>query len=230
MKFWINTLIFNKLSDICPTLSLNGSDRRVYNICIKDFKNYVQYLDRNHLRIENKTPATQTWLDGSMNVDDIISVMMGDGGLTQNLESTKEVTEFVDMWVHWWFQKWTKRTKVIFNDKDMPFNTSKAVSMISCPFTAEEKEELMAVFVDELIRYGEICCTEIVGESLFQKAVDSSQKKEWKLEDKVNFISRLQRDAREISYTHGPLVFIKADANYYKLREWRDTNSNDVIR
>jgi hypothetical protein len=224
MGYWINTLIFNKLADICPSLSLNGSDRRVYDICIKDFKNYIFYLERNHMRLENIGTQISP-------LDEIVSVMMGDiggGPLIQNLESTKEVAEFVDMWVKWWFRKWVQRTKIILNEKEMP-KLVKPISLDSCPFTAEEKADLMAALTDKLIQFGEICCTQIIADSLLSKAIESSGKKDWKIEEKINFISRLQRDAREISYTHGALVFIKANSDYYKLREWRDNNANQII-
>lgn len=223
MGFWINTLIFNKLADICPTLSLNGSDRKVYDICIKDFKNYIIYLERNHMKLEDIASQTSP-------LDEIVSIMMGDidgGSLVQNLKGTKEMVEFVDMWVKWWFRKWVQRTKIILNNKDVP-TLIKAVSLTNSPFTAEEKEDFFGTLTDKLIQYGEICCTQIIAESLFQKAVESSQKKEWKLEEKVNFISKLQRDAREISYTHGPLVFIRPD-NYFRLGEWRNDDANKIV-
>jgi hypothetical protein len=81
----------------------------------------------------------------------------------------------------------------------------------------------------QLIKYGEISCTQILADNLLKKAIDDMRGKE--LQDKIGLISKLQRQVKEISYTHGPLVFIKPDENYFKLREWRDDNfaGNKII-
>jgi hypothetical protein len=82
---------------------------------------------------------------------------------------------------------------------------------------------------DKLIQYGEICCSSILAEALFKKDIQASQKTEWTTQEKINLISRLQREAREITFTHGVLVFIKPDRSY-GLREWRDSgNANKII-
>lgn len=223
MSFWINSLIFNKLADICPSLSLNGQDRKVYDICIKDFKNYIIYLDNNHLRIESNSSSMSP-------LDEIVSIMMGDTGLTQNLETTNEITEFVDMWVHWWFRKWTERTKIVLNKKDLPQQSTNP-QMGKIPFTSVEQDEFMRALTDKLIQYGEICCTQIIAESLFKKDIEiaiAAGEKEWKMQEKLNFLSKLRREAKEVSYTHGPLVFIHPD-DYFKLREWRNDGTNKIV-
>lgn len=216
MTFWINTLIFNKLDEICPLLSLNGEDRKVYDICKQDFQNYIRYLDGNHLKMEDSSLPTPV-----SPIEEVISIMLGGIGLTQNLESTKEITEFVDMWVHWWFRKWVQRTKIVLNEKDLPLDSSKAMSFLPNIFSGEEHQEFIRALIDKLIQYGEICCTQIMANAMFKKAVEMANKKEWTIQDKLNFLCKLQREAKQITYTHGPLIFIRPD-NYYKLREWRD--------
>jgi hypothetical protein len=148
----------------------------------------------------------------------------------QNLQTTKEITEFVDMWVKMWWKKWVERTKIIMSPDQMPKHTislSGGVPLGS--FTPEERDELLGVTIMRFIQYGEICCTQILGENLVKKAIEEMRGKE--LKDKLALISKLQRQAKEISYVHGPLVFIKPDENYFKLREWRDDNfaGNKII-
>jgi len=230
MSFWVNTLIFNKLDEICPSLSLNGEDRKVYDICKQDFANYIKYLDGNHLRMEN-SPLFNS--EPMSPIDEMISIMINEtGGLVQNLENTKEMAEFVDMWVRWWMRKWTQRTKIIFNSKDLPPESLKSMSFTPNMFTSEEHEDCMRALIDKLIQYGEICCTKIMADALFKKGLDAANiinRREWTLQDKLNLLSKLQREARQMSYTHGPLVFIRPDYNYYKLREWRDDGANRII-
>jgi hypothetical protein len=48
------------------------------------------------------------------------------------------------------------------------------------------------------------------------------------MSDKINLIAQLKREAKQISYTHGTLIFIKPDKQFF-LREWRDSNANRVV-
>jgi len=226
MIFWINSLIFNKLDDICPLLSLNGEDRKVYEICIEDFKNYANYLDRNHMKVDKQT--SQEFLPSQqIIIEEIISIIVeNSSSLTQNLQDTKEVEEFVHAWVQMWWKKWQYRTKIIFKEPPNMFNAG--VRFNSDNFTREEIGELTHIVIDKLIQYGEICCATIIADALIKKDIQAAQKPEWTTQDKLNLIPRLQREAREMSYTHGPLVFIRANKGY-GLREWRDGNANRII-
>jgi len=227
MIFWINALIFNNLDDICPLLSLTGEDRKVYEICIGDFKNYADYLDRNHMKVD-KQISLEFLPSQQVVIEEIVSIFAGNqNGLTQNIQDTKEVEEFVCSWVKLWWKKWQYRTKVIFKEQPNTFD-AKAHPIVD-NFTREEILELTCTIVDKLIQYGEICCANIIADALIKKAIQAVTKSEWTTQDKLNLIPKLQKEAREISYTHGPLVFIKANKEY-GLREWRDTNSSNVVR
>jgi hypothetical protein len=215
MTFWINTLVLNKLKDVCSSLDLNGSDRKVYDVCIRDLRNYMVYLQRNYLKIEEDPQ--------NMLTNPFISMAITENGvLYQNLQTTKEVAEFIDMWVKMWWKKWLERTKIIISNDQLPKNSLHigGGGSPSVTLSPEETDELLGVTIMKLIQFGEICCTQIIAENLLKKAVEDLKGKE--LPDKLRLISKLQRQAKDISYVHGTLVFIKPDENYFKLREWRD--------
>lgn len=225
MRFWINALIFNNLDDICPLLSLTGEDRKVYEICIEDFKNYVDYLDRNHIRVDKQ--VSPDFLPSQQAViEEIISIITKNSGFIQNLQDTKEVEEFVHSWVRLWWKKWQYRTKIVFKQEPHMINVD--AHLTSNDFTGEEINELTCIVIDKLIQYGEICCANIIANALIKKDIQAAQKSEWTTQDKLNLIPRLQREAKEMSYTHGPLVFIKANKEY-GLREWRDDGTTNKI-
>jgi len=224
MDVWVNTLIGNKLKEICPQLELNTQDQKLFQLCVRDFRNYTVYLQQTHLRVENE--EQRNMFEGGA----ISMVITSQGIFYQSLQTTKEMAEFIDMWVKMWWKKWQERTKIVFSDKDLPKNVIRPENGVPpSTLTPEEREELLGVTIKKLIQYGEICCTQILGEKLLQKAVEDMRGKE--LGDKLALISKLQRQAKEISYVHGPLVFIKPDENYFKLREWRDDNfaGNKII-
>jgi hypothetical protein len=219
MSFWLNTFIFNKLSEICPSLSLNGADRKIYEVCIRDFRNFVAYLGATHEKIEGESCL-------EMPQGQAISIILGSiNGIVQSLELTKDVTEFVSVWVGMWWKKWQERTKIILSENDMPMQPPQ-VFFSDNVLKSEENDDLIKATVNKLIQCGEICCTEIIAEALLKKAI--GERPRWTLQDKVNLISRLQREAKVISYTHGPLIFLRPD-NYFKLREWRDDNANQIV-
>lgn len=206
---------------MCSTLNLNGEDRRIFEICCKDFKNYMLYLKDSYKKIDENT--TQ-----ELPPETLVSILIGDiGGVYQSLQSTKEVSEFLDAWIGWWWRKWQQRTKIVFNKEDMHKSVISADINIAINLSLEERDELTRIMTNTLIKYGEISCTQIIADALIKKTVEDM--KTSKMEDKLQLISKLQRQAREVSYTHGALVFLTLD-NYFKLREWRNTNSNNVIR
>jgi len=224
MRFWINTLIFNNLAEICPLLSLTGEDRKVYEICIEDFKNYTEYLDRNHMSVDKQ--ISQEFLPSQQVImEEIISLIVENFGVTKNLQDIKDTEEFVHFWVQSWWKKWQYRTKIIFKDQPHMINVNSHFTVND--FTGEELNELTHVVTDRLIQCGEICCVNIMADALIKKDIQAAQKSEWTVQDKLNLIPRLQREVKEMSYTHGPLVFIKANKSY-GLREWRD-GSNKII-
>lgn len=227
MIFWINALIFNNLDEICPLLNLTGEDRKVYEICIGDFKNYANYLDRNHMKVDKQVSSNFPFSQQVV-IEEIISIFArNQNELIQNIQDTKEVEEFVHSWVKLWWKKWQYRTKIIFKEQPNSFD-AKAHPVLD-NFAKEEISELICIVTDKLIQYGEICCVNIIADALVKKDIQAVQKSEWTTQDKLNLIPRLQREAREMSYTHGPLVFIKANKEY-GLREWRDnSNANKIV-
>jgi hypothetical protein len=81
-------------------MSLNGEDRKVYEICMQDFRNYLLYLERNHQKLDNSS-SPELVLNGEV-IGEVISISITNRlfGLHQDLGSTKEITEFI----HWWMQ------------------------------------------------------------------------------------------------------------------------------
>lgn len=206
---------------MCSTLNLNGEDRRIFEICCKDFKNYILYFDDNYKRMDDN--ATQ-----ELPPETLVSIIMGDmSRVYQSLQSTKEVSEFLDAWIGWWWRKWQQRTKIVFCKEDLPKSVVLADNNFAINLSPEERDELTKIMVYTLIRYGEISCTQIIADALIKKTVEDM--KTFKIEDKLGIISKLQRQAREVSYTHGALIFLTLD-NYFKLREWRnDETANKII-
>lgn len=223
MSNWISMRIYDELSKCCGMLCLDGADRRIYELCMKDFWDYMGYLKRNHQKIEDENPQTNSMVEFRIeqNIFGYTTIHAEIKGV-----NSKEVDEFVHMFVQQWWKKYHERTKIVFKvdeklqrlmDMKAPFD-----------FTETERQEILGILTDHYIKYGEICCPSILADQLFKRTVEADTRKTWTVNDKINLIAQLKREVKEISYTHGPLIFIKPDKQFF-LKEWRNDGTNNKI-
>lgn len=197
---WISLLIMNELKRIEPSLNLQREDKRLLQICCADFRNYSDYL---------------------------VNLTIGDYHVEEDKEMEK-IVEFIQMWVKGWWKKYKERVKVTIM-KSPRFEASKTrqkgIKMMY-KFTEKEISDINKAVIQTLIKNGEVCCTEILADSIFKGVLGRySEKMEWTQEKKLNLMASIIREAKRMSYVHGPLVFIKPDKKYYELREFRDDNN-----
>jgi len=215
---WISLLIMDELKKIEPSLDLQRGDQRLLQICCADFSNYSNYLEETSVDSEGSMPS---------GVVVEINLTTGNYCIEEN-EETKKIVEFVQMWVKGWWKKYMKRVKITIMNVP-PFkpskNRQKGTVMMS-KFSEKEINDIKKAIVQTLIKSGEICCTDILADSLFKGVLGRySEKVEWTQEKKLNFMASAIREAKRMSHTNGPLVFIKPDKKYYELREFRDDNN-----
>lgn len=219
---WISLLIMDELQKIEPALNLQREDQRLLQICCADFRNYSDYLGRTSVASEDSMPS-----------DAVVEINLttGDCHIEEDKE-TEKIVEFIQMWVKGWWRKYKERVQVTIM-KSPPFELSKTRQKgirMMYKFTGEEISDINKAIIQALIKNGEICCTEILADSLFKSVLGRySEKIKWTQEKKLNFMASVIREAKRMSYVHGPLVFIKPDKKYYELREFRDDNATSVV-
>jgi len=77
------------------------------------------------------------------------------------------------------------------------------------------------LLVESLIRNGEICGTSIMAENLLKLELgDNEEKHSWNSEEEkvLNLVNITLRKARQMSYSKGPLIFVKIDKRYFALQ------------
>ena len=77
------------------------------------------------------------------------------------------------------------------------------------------------IVTDSLVRNGEICGTAIMAENLLKLEIGASEGKNCWKNDKEKIINTLNvtlRKARQLSYSKGPLIFVKIDRKYFALQ------------
>lgn len=212
---WINLLIMDGLKQIEPSLDLQKADRKLLQICCADFRNYSDYLEKTSVDSEGSMPS---------GVAVEINLATGDC-YVEGTEWSKEVVEFIQMWIKGWWKKYKERVQVMIvqSPRFKPSKTRQKGTIMMREFSEEEIGDITKAVVQTLIKSGEICCTEILADNLFKSILGRhSGKVKWTSEKKLNFMASVIREAKRMSRTHGPLVFIKPDKKYYELREFRD--------
>lgn len=215
----LRVMLLNHLKDQAPTLDLHNSpqDKRVYHIADQDLRNYVVWLHR-----------IQTGEDS--NEYDIIA--------GSDLDP-QETDDFVKMWTIKWLKKWRERTKLVLTpDDQMRYKTYMKEHRASRGHRLPEVlppsilNEMSQSVSRTLIKLGEVCGTKILGQQLLDMEFRS---KEWEkqrisgkmnTQDIINLTTAAKKRAKQMAYTHGPLIFIRIQD--YKVREFRNHNNGKV--
>lgn len=213
---WTNLLIMGELKKIEPSLDLQGGDHKLLRICCDDFKNYSDYLEVTSVNSEGIMPS---------GVAVEMDLATGDYHVEET-EETAKIVEFLMIWVKGWWKKYKIRVQVtiVESPRCKPSKTRQKGTMMMSKFSEDEINDIKKAIVQTLIKSGEICCTDILADSLFKSVLGRYSEKvvEWTQEKKLNFMASVLREAKRVSYTHGPLIFIKPDKKCYELREFRD--------
>ncbi len=197
---FIETTLSKKIKETEPTLDLQGADRKVLQVAIQDFTNYLKF-NINH---ENKETNI---LDQAKQMEQL------------RKEEPVEFDSFLTVWSSMWLKKWKQRVNLIIgkqNTKETckaPQNDSKAESLWT---KLECKEEIIGIVVSALIKNAEICGTRVIAENIVKTETCkiSSQDINSK-EQALKILNNALRKARETTQRTGPLIAIKVDKRYY---------------
>lgn len=216
-----NVLIMTALQKKEPTLNLNGADHKLLKMCITDFWDYVGYLQRGSLKLEEDKPQQPRMV--------FINIIGGKAQVTVNDPVAKEVAEFIEGWVGLWWKKYLQRIKLTFEDKPIDKLGVAGAAIMKRNFNDAEQREILMHITDSFIKWGELCCPKILAQSLFRRVLGRTQRKKWTVGNKINFLSALRGEAKRVAYVHGPLIFIRPDKSFYRLREYRDSGRGPIV-
>ena len=84
----------------------------------------------------------------------------------------------------------------------------------------KKRGEIRDILVSSLIRNGEICGTSIMAENILKLELGASKEKLHACnehEKVLTIVNTTLRKARQLSYSKGPLIFVKIDKKYFAL-------------
>jgi len=198
-NFWYSVTITEALKRVAPSLDLNGADIRILKICLQDFNDYHNWLKKQ----DDKR--------ASSNLSE-----------RERMKKISVTVNFIEVWVGLWWAKYKERVKLLFKEPEKNPLLKMANENLG-KFTMKEQMDIVEMIAEEFIKNGEICAARILADMVFMRVLGRyGRKKYWTKEDKFNLLPPLRSEARTMSKVHGPLLFMKIDKKYYKLREFRD--------
>ncbi len=201
---FLELLLSQCLKDRNPLLDLQGSDRRVLQIACEDLMNFL------------KVHWGLIWRENC------------DCDLVEKVhkyfeENSEEFSKFVDIWSGLWIKKWNERVKLLIGSNASPqwSRVNKKLRKAESLWRQlKRRREAKDILVESLIRNGEICGTSIMAENLLKLELGAPKKRSyWKSEEEkvLNLVNATLRKARQMSYSTGPLIFVKLDRKYFAL-------------
>jgi len=201
---FVELMLSQCLKDRNPLLDLQGSDKRVLQIACEDLMNFLKFH----------------W--------GLIGKEYGDYDLVERIhkyfeDNSEEFSEFLRIWSGLWMNKWGKRVKLLIGNEG-----SSQWSKVNRKLKSSEvlwkqlarREEMKDMLVESLIRNGEICGTTIMAENLLKLELESSKEQDkWKSEQErvLGIVNVTLRKARQLSYSKGPLIFVRIDKKYFAM-------------
>ncbi len=201
---FLELLLSQCLKNHNPLLDLQGSDRRVLQIACEDLMNFLKV----HWKLIGKENSNYDLIEKVQKYYE---------------ENAEEFSSFVNIWAGLWIKKWSQRVKLLIGSEGTPqwSRVNKRLRKAESAWRQLKKRgELKDIIVNSLVKNGEICGTAIMAENLLKlelgssKATHSFRNEQEKL---VNLVNTTLQKARELSYSKGPLIFVKIDKKYFAL-------------
>ncbi len=197
---FVETTLSKKIKEAEPTLDILGADRKVLQVAVQDFMNYLNFY-RN---LENKETNFEYQV--------------------KQLEQLQkeERTEFdssLAVWSSIWLRKWKERVNLSIGKQiakqscKASENNSKDESLWT---KLECKQELIGIVASALIKNAEICGTQIIAENIVKMETCKSSGQDVNSKEQIlKILSNSLRSARETTQKLGPLIAIQVDKRYY---------------
>jgi hypothetical protein len=202
---FLELMVSQCLKEHNPLLDPQGSDRRVLQIACEDLTNFLK-VHWGLIGQENSDCSA---------VEKVHEYFEG---------NSEEFSKFVDIWTGLWIRKWNERVKLLIGDEGSQ-QWTKVNRQLNNAESAwrhlKYRGEMKDILVQSLIRNGEICGTAIMAENLLKLELGACEERTTGAnegEKLLSVVNNTLRKARQMSYSRGPLIFVKIDRKYFALQ------------
>ena len=197
---FIEITLSNKIKEVEPTLDVLGADRKVLQVAVQDFMNYLNFY-RNLENKETNIPYQVKQMEQLQK------------------EEPAEFDSSLAVWSSIWLKKWKERVNLSIGKQNpkatikAPENDCKSESLWT---KLECKEEIIRIVASALIKKAEICGTQIIAENIVKTETCKCSSEDINSKEQVlKILSNSLRRARETTQKTGPLIAIQVDKRYY---------------
>jgi hypothetical protein len=197
---FIETTLSQKIKEAEPTLDILGADRKVLQVAVQDFMNYLNFC-RNLENKETNMPYQVKQMEQLQK------------------EEPVEFDSSLAVWSSIWLKKWKERVNLSIGKQNpkaaikAPENGCKDESLWT---KIECKEELIQIVASALIKNAEICGTQIIAENIVKSETCKCSNQDVNSKEQVlKILNNSLVRAREITQRRGPLIAIQVDKRYY---------------
>ena len=197
---FIETLLSKKIKEEEQTLDILGADRKVLQVAVQDFTNYLNFYSN----LENKETNI---LNQTKQIEQL---------------QKEEPTEFdsaLAVWSSIWLRKWKERVNLSIGKQSAKEQTKVAENDSKAEATwtkLECKEEIIRIVASALIKNAEICGTQIIAENIVKTETCKNSSQDINSKEQVlKILNNSLRTARETTQKTGPLIAIMVDKRYY---------------
>ncbi len=197
---FIETTLSRKIKEAEPTLDILGADRKVLQVAVQDFMNYINF----YRTLENKETNMVYQVKQMEQLQK---------------EEPAEFDSSLAVWSSIWLRKWKERVNLSIGKQNLkaafkaPENDCKDESLWK---KLECKEEIIQIVASALIKNAEICGTQIIAENIVKTETCKSSSQDINNKEQVlKILNNSLVRARETTQRLGPLIAIQVDKRYY---------------
>jgi hypothetical protein len=187
----IEATLAKKIQETVPSISINGADRKVFQIALQDLTNYIDYIQTQNMPIEQ----------------------------TSFEETSAEFDSFLTVWTGMWLKKWNQRFSLLIGENKQKAASKSTEEPVKCPAKIEDlacREELTQLLVYTLIQRSEISGTRIIAENILQKELQKFSSCDINTkENSFKLLNNALAKIREVAQSNGPVVLVKVEKEYY---------------
>lgn len=193
-------LVRKKLEEFVPQLD-SIKDKRLIDICVEDFRLYLMY--------KWKFESQNRGMDFR---NKFLECINNEGN---------EILPFCDMWMQNWIEQWRKKVKIITNRKDWSRDkrqVSKLIRRGERKLTPVKIDEFKWPIITTMIEHGNIVCLDILSDQLLKRELGRYKglPNKWSIKEELQYLNLMMVKAKEMVSTHGPIVYIKIDGDYFR--------------
>jgi len=198
IKGIIEELLKKLLEDNIPDLECYGKDVRLFEIACDDLQFYL--MNKWNMDTQDNIEFRKKFLDCIV-------------------EEGENILPLLELWAKNWYMKWKQRVMIVFNSEKWNRNYKQVTRLANkgeSKLSPRELREFTYPIALTLLEHGEFACLRIMSENFIKLYMANIEESPTTVQEKLNMINSIIRDAVGKIAFKGPIIFIKVGNLYFR--------------